>query len=242
MAVIGVPVRYDYMSDEIKRPIIYIFDIVRRTIEKAGGDVNLIVPNGDVDYMGIEYDNLPELTEKDKTRINKILDKCDGLFLPGGIKFTKFDRYILDYAIEKDIPTLGVCLSMQMMSCYKEEINLEKNDTDINHYQLDNDAVHSVKIDKDSRIYQILGKDNIMVNSIHHYHGLENHIYKAVAHAPDGIIEAIEHPDCTFNIGVQWHPEKDYDKNINSKLIIDKFMKLAEEYSNKKLKKEALAR
>ena len=97
--------------------------------------------------------------------------------------FTIFDRYILEYAIEKDIPTLGVCLSMQMTSCYKENIELIKNESSIEHFNLDDDLVHSVKIDKDSKLYQILNKDRIMVNSIHHYHGTENHIYKTVARA-----------------------------------------------------------
>ena len=234
MAVIGVPVRYDYLADSNNRSVIYIFDSVRRSIQAAGGDVFLIVPIQDIDYMSTKYEDLKELTEEEKIRVNKVLDKCDGLFLPGGIKFTPYDRYILDYAIEKDIPTLGVCLSMQMMSCYKEDIVLEKIDSNINHYDLENDLVHSVKIDKDSKLYNILGKEEIMVNSIHHYHGTNNHIYKTVAKASDGTIEAIEHPTATFNIGLQWHPEKNYDTNLESKLILDEFIKQAEEYSKRK--------
>jgi len=29
----------------------------------------------------------------------------------------------------------------------------------------------------------------------------------STATAPDGIVEAIEKPDATFCVGVQWHPE-----------------------------------
>ena len=240
MAVIGIPVRYDYSNDNANKSIIYIFDSVRRTIQQAGGEISLILPTGNIDYMKIDFENIPELSEREKIILNKTLDKCDGLFLPGGIKFTPFDQYILDYAIKKDIPTLGICLSMQMMSCYNEEIDIVKNDTEINHHQLDNDKVHSIKIAKNSKLYNILGKDEIMVNSIHNYHGTTNHIYKTVATSPDGIIEAIEYPTATFNIGLQWHPEKDYETNPDSKLIINEFLKQAEIYSNKKNKKEAL--
>ena len=31
--------------------------------------------------------------------------------------------------------------------------------------------------------------------------------YRVVARADDGVIEAIEHPDEAFVLGVQWHPE-----------------------------------
>jgi Predicted glutamine amidotransferases len=31
--------------------------------------------------------------------------------------------------------------------------------------------------------------------------------------ADDGVVEAIEMPERNFVIGVQWHPERDYDTN-----------------------------
>ena len=240
MEVIGIPVRYDYSNDNADRSIIYIFDSLRRTIQQAGGEINLILPTGNIDYMKTDFENIPDLTDIEKIKLNSILDKCDGLFLPGGIKFTPFDLYILDYAIKHDIPTLGVCLSMQMMSCYQEDIIIEKNNTNINHHQLDNDKVHSVKIDINSKLYNVLHKEEIVVNSIHNYHGTTNHIYKTVAYAPDGIIEAIEHPIATFNIGLQWHPEKDYETNSDSRLIINEFLKQSEIYANKKNKDKVL--
>lgn len=230
MPVIGIPIRYDY-SKERNRSIIYIYETLRRVIQKAGGDIYIIIPIQDVDYMKTKNSDFPPLTNEEKIKINKILDYCDGLFLPGGSKFTPFDRYILDYAIKKDIPTLGVCLSMQMMSCYLEDINLVKNETDINHNQEDSEEYsHNVKIDKNSKLYSILEQEEIMVNSFHNYHAEENHIYKTVAKADDGIIEALEYPNATFNIGVQWHPEKNYDSDVNSKLIIDYFIKEASRY------------
>ena len=228
MAVIGIPVRYDFDRDMNDRSIIYIFESLRRTIQKAGGDIKLIIPIQDVDYMKTEYSDFPELTEEEKIKINKELDKCDGLLLPGGTKYTPFDMYILDYAIKNDIPTLGICLSMQMMSCYQENNNLELIESDINHNEPDKNLSHLIKIDKDSKLYQILGKEEIMVNSMHKYRAKESNIYKTVALAPDGVIEAIEHKTATFNIGLQWHPEKNYREDENSKKIIDEFIKQAE--------------
>ena len=235
MAIIGVPIRYDYSKDENK-PIMYIFDSLRRAIQKAGGDIFLIIPVQDVDYLRTKNSDIPSMSEEEKEKIIKSLEICDGLLLPGGSKFTNFDRFILDYAIDNDIPTLGICLSMQMMSCYNEEVKLVRNDTKINHNQSDDDVFcHSVIIEPDSKLFSIVGKRKILVNSFHNYHATENCIYRVVARSIDGIIEAIEHPYCRFNIGVQWHPERSYDSDDNSKKIIDKFIEEANIYRKSKL-------
>lgn len=97
--IIGVPLRYEHLSDN--RCIVYMSERVRRTIQKAGGEVFSIVPVQDTDYMDTKNNEFKELTLEEKRLINKNLDKCDGLFLPGGIKFTPYDRYMLECAIEK---------------------------------------------------------------------------------------------------------------------------------------------
>src|SRR5574344_2159381 len=64
-------------------------------IEKCGGIPIMIIPNSDID---------------------KVLKLCDGLLLPGGVDVTSTDKYICEYAIKNDIPILGICLGMQVMS------------------------------------------------------------------------------------------------------------------------------
>ena len=46
----------------------------------------------------------------------------------------------------------------------------------------------------------------------------------------DNIIEAIENPNCDFNIGVQWHPE--YLDDLNSKKIFDCFIETIKKLPN----------
>lgn len=235
--IIGIPLRYQKLKDE--RPILYLGEKVRRTIQKAGGYVFSIVPVQDVNYIETKGNEFPSLSKEEKEIIDKNLDMCDGLILPGGIKFTPYDRYLLEEAIKKEIPVLGICLGMQLMSCYKEEINLEKNETPINHYQEDDNFItHKVKIKKNSKLYQILGQDEIEVNSFHHYHATPNNTYKVVAYSTDDLIEAIEYPTETFNIGVQWHPEISYDFDLNSKKIIAAFIEAAKLKQKEKVKKE----
>ncbi|MCP3663819.1 MAG: gamma-glutamyl-gamma-aminobutyrate hydrolase family protein, partial [Gammaproteobacteria bacterium] len=42
------------------------------------------------------------------------------------------------------------------------------------------------------------------------------------AHSPDGVVEALERPDKSFVIGIQWHPERQrqaFDKEIISHFL-----------------------
>ena len=233
--VIGIILRCNYLNN--KTPINYISESVRRTFTKAGGEIYAILPIQDICYSDTSFNNFPELTKEEKQIIDKNLNMCDGIVFPGGKKLTPYDRYLLEQVIKKDIPVLGICLGMQLMSCYNEEKIIEKNNTKINHRQKNrSELTHKVMIKEDSKLFSILGKTEIMVNSFHDYHGTKNKFYKTVAVSEDGIIEAIEYPNNTFNIGVQWHPEISYNFDLNSRKIIDEFIKEA----TKKKKKETI--
>lgn len=69
------------------------------------------------------------------------------------------------------------------------------------------DAVHSVQIKKESRLYEILKREQTNVNSIHHQAikalGID---VNPCAASPDGVIEAIEVKGRPI-LAVQWHPE-----------------------------------
>ena len=66
---------------------------------------------------------------------------------------------------------------------------------------------HPVSIEKDSILGRLWG-EQLEVNSFHHQclNHLGRHL-KITATAPDGVIEAVEMPDHTFVVGIQWHPE-----------------------------------
>jgi putative glutamine amidotransferase len=69
-------------------------------------------------------------------------------------------------------------------------------------------TVHPVTLAPGSRLAAILRGVNFEVNSAHHQAVKQPGMGLTVtAHAPDGVIEALELPDHPFCVGVQWHPE-----------------------------------
>ena len=222
---IGIPMRYNHLPDG--RCILYLAEKVRRTIQAAGGFVVPIVPVQDVDYCDTKYDQFSELTDFEKETIEQYLNMVDGVLLPGGNKITPYDAYLLERCIERNIPTLGICLGMQLMSCFGESFKVYPNEGDINHNQVEDEGFsHKVTINRNSKLYSILEKDEVFVNSFHNYHASENEHYDVCAVSEDGYIEGIELPSLEFHIGVQWHPEISYEFDEDSRKIIDSFIEI----------------
>ena len=95
---------------------------------------------------------------------------------------------------------------------------------------LRNQTSHSVKINKKTKLFNIINQSEIQVNSAHHQ--AVNQLGKNLivsGLARDGIIESIESTAHDWCIGVQWHPEFLITKA--DKLLISNFIK----FSQKKL-------
>jgi len=72
----------------------------------------------------------------------------------------------------------------------------------------DSETVHSISLTPSSRLAEIVGTSTILVNS-HHHQAVRSvpSAFRVVACSSDGVVEAIEHQEHPFLIGVQWHPE-----------------------------------
>lgn len=226
--MIGVIGRPDMASDDDK--VICIWEGTRRAIVKKGGISFLILPTQDVEYESLRPKDTPKLTEEEKNELKRLVDMCDGLLFPGGYKWYEFDEFIYNYALEKNMPILGICAGMQMMCKIDQNKNnickdtIVGNDTAIDHHQRDKKYVHNVSIIDHTILSKILGEKEIKVNSKHNYHVSSTTNLKVSAYSEDGLIEAVEYEDKDFVIGVQWHPETmlDYDENANK--ILDEFI------------------
>ena len=185
---------------------------IRLAVTKMGGIPLLILPIYKIDM------NLKKLYSQEELKdLESILSFCDGFILPGGDTWYRLDEVVIDYAIRRNKPLLAICLGMQALSKMlsgEKRIgydNTIKNNTLINHLEPNNNYVHSVIIDKNSKLYSIIGDVEITVNSRHSYHVPELDNTLVSARSSDGLIEGVELKDKKFIIGVQWHPESNLE-------------------------------
>lgn len=169
-------------------------------------------------YGGIPIGILP--TNKNW---QEILLNCDGLIFQGGDDSEEYEKEFLKYAYEQNIPTLGICLGMQLMGLvFDGDLTRKKK-----HKYKNKKYVHNVFIKKDSKLFSLINQSNILVNSRHKF-VINNTSLDVVAQTADGVIEAVEDKTKKFFIGVQWHPESmiAYDKVSNR--LFDQFVKECE--------------
>jgi putative glutamine amidotransferase len=120
---------------------------------------------------------------------------------------------LLGRALARDIPVLGICRGMQLINVVRGgRLDQHLADTiDVTPHRADDRTMgrHDVVTVPGTEASTILG-DAAAVRS-HHHQGVatlgEGLI--ASAHAPDGVIEAIEDPALRFCLGVLWHPDAD---------------------------------
>jgi len=188
MKIIGIVTRSSKSESNLDIDIVYN-DIVNSVRKNGGIPIGLVLEE---DYK-------------------ELIDICDGIVFQGGDDFEEYDFKALKYCHDKDIPVLGICLGMQLMGVlFSGEL------IDINNHKKDLDYAHSIRIKRDTKLYEIFNTDIIKVNS-RHRSALKDTKLNITALSNDGYIEAVEDSNKTFFIGVQWHPESmTYDERQNN--------------------------
>lgn len=215
----------DYKERKITQ--FYTFNDYNTAVLKHNGIPILITPPKEIDYAKTKKEDITPLTDEEKSVLIDALSICDGFIMPGGSKTFEHNYFIDSYLKEHNIPTLGICLGMQVMAINETKQKPVRLAND-NHFRTNHDVKITGKILKN-----ILNKELINVNSYHFYNMLDVGSYTISALSPDGVIEAIEDDNSLFRLGVQWHPERDIE-NENSKKIFEAFINAAIEYKNKK--------
>ena len=225
--IIGV-VEWPYLDKDNDSIFEVPTNICNKIIEHGGIPMG-IFPTISADFQSRE---IPKLEQSEIYDLHKMISKCDAIIKPGAVRIYNYERLIYDYAVCQDMPFLGICAGMQLMAHYgKEKIeNNVRNASVINH-NLKSTYAHGVYIESGSLLHKILGENYIMVNSKHNYHIKDSGSLRKAASTLDGYIEAIENPKCTFQLGVQWHPE--LIKDENSDKIFDAFIESAKQYTLK---------
>ncbi len=199
-------------------PEIAVAETYPQAILRAGG-LPVLIPLG-----------LPE------DRIKQVLSSLDGVLFSGGgdiepqaygagmtdkVHTVDADRDRVEIGLVREVveggtPFLGICRGIQLINValggtLYRDILAEHPDAIEHTYYPDwpwNHLAHTVDVQADSLLADILGTTEIPVNSLHHQaiKGVASDLVP-VAYAPDGIIEGVALPDHPFGLAVQWHPE-----------------------------------
>lgn len=162
--------------------------------------------------------------------LRALLARVDGLVLTGGDDFETerlglgpthpravptpavkqdFDLELCRAALEADVPVLGICYGMQCLSLATGGRLHQHLPDDLPGSQEHTGGVeHEVEVEAGSKLAGLLGVPRLPVVSRHHQAlsdpGAD---WRVTGRDGEGLIEAVEHPDREFAIGVQWHPE-----------------------------------
>jgi putative glutamine amidotransferase len=208
------------------------FDWLRRDYYEAilmAGGVPILLPNAE-----------------DISQVEPLFELLDGLMITGGgdmdpshfgqIPHPKLgettaardnlELAVFHYMFEHRKPILGICRGHQVINValggtLHQDLSCLHHST-LKHVDADQSGLvfHKVEITPNSLLSKITGSESIETNSSHHQvvdvlgQGLT-----AVGFAPDGVLEAFEHSDYNFLVGVQWHPERITDREHSSKLF-----------------------
>jgi putative glutamine amidotransferase len=178
--------------------------------------------------------------------LNALMDHVDGVLLSGGLDLDPRrqqlpthssvqpmaerrelnDRLLVRSIIERQIPVLAIGVGMQ-------QLNLECGGALYLHIPQDLPRAlphkdpfgethrHAIILEPNSRIEEIYGGGEILVNSEHHQAVRQvGAKLRVSAKALDGVIEAIEAEDPNwFCVGVQWHPESETASALDMQLF-----------------------
>ncbi len=137
-------------------------------------------------------------------------------------------------ALAQDVPIFAICRGIQTLNVamggtlyqdlpseYPSEIVHQQSARNIPRDQFS----HSIHIHPDSRLCGIVGAQEMETNSFHHQ-ALKNVAegLRVTAHAPDGVIEAVESPTHRYVVAVQFHPEETAPQDEKSRRLFNSFV------------------
>ncbi len=186
-----------------------IVDDIRYVLVKNKALVVGILPTEEkINFKKNEEPDSYVLSDSERQNLEKIIVRLDGVVLEGGLVSNQYEEEIVKICIEKDIPIIGICSGFNnMIRALGGTIYIDSN---IFHNQFGSKIAHDIDINEDSKLFKILKRKTMKVNSIHTCIVMEKDVqgYKVTAKCPlDNSVEAVELENKRFVMGIKWHPE-----------------------------------
>ena len=216
MKIIAISTRsVDYQSDAgIEKRRLYINGYFSEVAEKAGfilfpvcsrnGIKEIVAMCSGLIIAGRDRDINPKFYGE---------EPLEGLEYPEDPYEDELDFKLIELFEKNSKPILGICSGLQSLNIYHGG-SLKQHIDD--HTSKENLVRHNIDIEENSFVHSLYG-DKTEVNSIHHQ--AINRVaegFKVTAVSDDGTVEAIEKGNL---IGLQWHPEVDYEIDTFKKFL-----------------------
>ncbi|MBR6518368.1 MAG: gamma-glutamyl-gamma-aminobutyrate hydrolase family protein [Oscillospiraceae bacterium] len=222
----------------MKKPLIALmplWDEKMNSYWMLPGYMDLIIKSGGVPVM-LSFSD-------DEQSVKEIADRFDGFVFTGGddidpakygeekipqcgkpcVHRDSLEFALFSEAVKTDKPVLGICRGMQFLNAalggtLYQDLPTQKPGEVCHKQPAPFDALtHSVTVEKDTLLYDIVGTEKLMVNTLHHQAADKiAPCLKVCAKADDGLVEAVYAPEKAFLLGVQWHPEMIFNHEENS--------------------------
>ncbi len=234
---VAIPEPCSFKPDYSQRALPYYLD----AIAQAGGEA-----------VVLELSMAPE-------EMVKRMSRCSAVLLPGSpadVDPQKYgaerhpktaaadplrdaaDELLLQDAYNMRKPVLGICYGLQSLNVWRTGPLVQHIESQINHSPKDEAApAHAVLVEPGSLLAQHLAVGDasgiISVNSSHHQApAVAGDALRVVARCPnDGTIEAVEGTlPGHYVLAVQWHPERDFQQDENSRSLFMSFIQAARDW------------
>lgn len=227
-----------------KQAVEAVAPVIGITTYGRNEDCEFHLPDAYVDAIQ-KAGGVPVLLPPKRTNLKRILDIVDGVVFSGGgdidpslyngephptIHSLDSERDAFEFALAKqllttDIPTLGICRGLQMLSIASGATLIAHipDDSKAIDHRLDHPRCpihHEVQVQRGSRLFDVIKDSTVSVASWHHQAvKAVPSGWKITAEAADGIIEALEYSNHPWMVAVQWHPELSPDNPAHCQLF-----------------------
>ena len=186
-------------------------------VRAAGGEPVLIPPDLDETALRAHFCTIDGLLLSGGGDVNPTLYGEAAIPAVGGVddERDRTELTLARWALAEKKPLFGICRGLQLVNvacggALYQDVSQHNGAMQHAYYpDYPHDFLaHSVSIAPASRLAAILGTETAQVNSLHHQAcRIVAPALVVTAHAPDGIIEALEVAEHPFALAVQWHPE-----------------------------------
>ena len=149
---------------------------------------------------------------------------------------------LIPKAVAAGLPVLAICRGFQEMNVayggtlwqrgHEVDGHLDHRDDESQPLDQQYGPAHEVLLEPGGLLSDIAGGAALRVNSLHSQGVQQLGRGLAVeARAPDGLVEAFRDPATVFALGVQWHPEWQFEKNAFSRALFGAFGHASRQYA-----------